>query len=1217
VYFVDNLRVNRSTYQKAIGYVRGAEYLDTYAGAPQSRLIRLKVPVDLPDADTAANDHVGRDGKARLFFYAPDRKRMGGALRVVGDEAMETKATFYFAAAPRFVFGMEGNLTYLPFLHGDSFEWAIRFECGPVPEIEATPSPTPLPTSEPTVEACTFTPFQCFDLFEGNTALWPQDGFEADAQTSITQFTVPESYFNTTLSFSSCALANLNVPDGVYWTLSETCPTGNSGRLPDGRPQHRQHHYDGKSQWEADFFAMASVGSPGSNLTECFRHDGYAVDGLDYNSQHDQENTTMSFFFDIDAIPSFSLGLIALTDVNLTAPIDFEVVTSCPTEPSECPAIDVQCGDTVFDTIDLAESGEFRHKAVYKLDLSSAQPGDTITVSTCHSATTFDTFLSLLDDCPRGTTGATEYDVSVGVLDTNNDVEMGCHANPLASELSFSVDDYWSSSPQGAAGNSSYYALLEPFGNLENGRNGSFAFTLSCGVVVPTPAPTTFVADECVYTEVACGDSLVTNLELFSSDVTESQSSYSTNTTETAVETVYRGANTSVCILEYELDVPAPVWLRSDLEVQEVYDIEGTFEVSVETTTEIVTKTTVEVNVYETQTTTYGTSGLQLFTLNVTDSLLAYTVSFSTCSNVTNYDTHLSLYDDCPTANRFLDQVSYQAHAGNAPSDVLPPVNITLLAANDEAEKCPFADYGPSTLTYQFAVPGVYYLALERYTDGPELLEDLLGRTTAEMSVTCQLPKVEIPSVSPTAAEFDDDFPVVPPEVPEFPVDESGASCDAVDIACGDCINGSLPFLNATVVGLGEYGNETLTEYDSPLAPLWNRSWFDLYSFTVPKGFQNRSNITVIASTCHQRTTADTFMTLYDRCPMNATANASMLGANNDDEFCEDTMAGASTLSVQIVESVTYFLAVERYAFSDVVLTDPNATSVDYVLCLSCDEEIPPVLPTPCEAQEVVCGDVISGYLGWTNKSNATGYSYYDLYLLKTPVDAENVTIYVHTCSPHTTFDTYLSAYDQCPTNTTTNVTVLGANDDDATCSASSGGTDAGASGLHFMANGRREYYYLGVEKYAHAVDNLFEDGVEYPYTLTVDCAVPEEPIEPEPQCPTKQLQCNSPVRGQLGYVGLSNSSTPSYDPEETFHVYQINVTDAQFYNISLIAHTCSEQTTFVSTRAFHVLMTFVCFSKMHFLCTICFFNIECHSGTSFLCYHRTPTCRYTQRAPL
>jgi hypothetical protein len=160
-----------------------------------------------------------------------------------------------------------------------------------------------------------------------------------------------------------------------------------------------------------------------------------------------------------------------------------------------------------------------------------------------------------------------------------------------------------------------------------------------------------------------------------------------------------------------------------------------------------------------------------------------------------------------------------------------------------------------------------------------------------------------------------------------------------------------------------------------------------------------------------------------------------------------------------------------------------------------------------------------------------------------------------------------LSAYDQCPTNTTTNVTVLGANDDDATCAASSGGTDAGASGLHFMANGGREYYYLGVEKYAHAVDNLFEDGVEYPYTLTVDCAVPEEPKEPEPSCPTQQLSCNQVVRGQLGYVGLSNASTPSYDPEDTFHVYQINVTDAQYYNVSLVAHTCSEHTTFVSAK--------------------------------------------------
>ena len=38
-------------------------------------------------------------------------------------------------------------------------------------------------------------------------------------------------------------------------------------------------------------------------------------------------------------------------------------------------------------------------------------------MSTCHPSTQFDTYLSLLDDCPVETTGATEYDINVGQYD--------------------------------------------------------------------------------------------------------------------------------------------------------------------------------------------------------------------------------------------------------------------------------------------------------------------------------------------------------------------------------------------------------------------------------------------------------------------------------------------------------------------------------------------------------------------------------------------------------------------------------------------------------------------------------------------------------------------------------------------------------------------------------------------------------------------------------
>jgi hypothetical protein len=1145
-YFVDNVKVNRSTYQKYIGTVHGAEWLDTYSSSAVSRLIRVVVPDSLPDAVSAVNIANGRDGKASLFYFSPNRKTMGGQLFIIGDEEMVTKSTFYFAGAPRFVFGLEGNSTYLPMEQGDSIEYAIRFECGSTPPVAATPSPTPIPTSEPTVEACVFEPFTCFDLFEGTTSEWPV-GSEADAATTISQFSIPPSYFNTTLSFSSCILADLDVPEGVYWSLTETCSYGTTSARPDGRPIHRQHYSAGKLAEEAEYMVFGAVND--GNMSECFRHDGYAVDGFD---DYAVVNTTMSFFFDVDEIPTFSLGLAALTNVNLTEALSFEVVTSCPSEPAECPYVDLSCGDTVYDMIDLNDAGEFRHKATYRLVLDDAVAGDLVTVSTCNPATTFDSFLSLLDDCPQRTTGATEYDLPVSVLGTNNDVEGTCPANELASELSFYYDDYAASSA-GLAGNSSYYVLLEPFGNLANGANGSYALTVTCGVTPsPTPAPTTFVEDSCSYTETSCGEILMTSLEVFSSDVTESSTSHTTNTTETTVEVTETGVNSTSVAMEYEIVAAAPNWLREDITVQEVFDIEGSFECSVKSTTETVVNKVTEVTVTETLTTTYGTTGVELFTLNVTDALLDYSISFSTCSNSTNYDTHLSLYDGCPTANAYLDT---QWNGENS----LAAVNVSLLAVNDEADSCAYGSYGPSTLNYQFATAGVYYVALERYTDGADLLEDLIGKTTAEFSVECSIPTTP-PTFAPTYAPTPI-ATIIDIDVPDVDDYEEETCETATEISCGECMNGTLPFLNATVVGQGFYGNETVYAYDSPEAALWNGSWFDLYSFSVPSGYENRSNITVVASTCNSGTTADTYMTLYDSCPSNSTANATILGVNNDDDTCSDTTAGASSISIMVTQDVTYYLAIERYSASDVVLTDPNATALDYVLCVSCDEEVPEVIPTPCVAEELVCGDVIYGYLGWSNSSNSSSYSYYDVYRLASPRNSENLTMTVHTCNSGTNFDTYLSAYDACPTNTSTNVSVIGSNDDADTCTA----TDIGASSLEFVVDSEdKEYYYLSVEKYAHGVENLFEDGAQYSYVLTVDCSVEEDDDYVEETCePEAVLQCGDIVKNQIGYIGLSNTSSPMYDPDETYHIYQVNISDSSFWNVSIYAHTCSEYTTF------------------------------------------------------
>jgi hypothetical protein len=93
--------------------------------------------------------------------------------------------------------------------------------------------------------------------------------------------------------------------------------------------------------------------------------------------------------------------------------------------------------------------------------------------------------------------------------------------------------------------------------------------------------------------------------------------------------------------------------------------------------------------------------------------------------------------------------------------DFDPAVNVTLLAAKDKAESCAYGDYGSSTLSYTFSTPGIYFLALEKYTDGPSLLGDLLGKTMADFTASCAIPTnaptpiptlYEGPIIRPTAA---------------------------------------------------------------------------------------------------------------------------------------------------------------------------------------------------------------------------------------------------------------------------------------------------------------------------------------------------------------------------------------------------------------------------------------------------------------------------------
>lgn len=319
------------------------------------------------------------------------------------------------------------------------------------------------------------------------------------------------------------------------------------------------------------------------------------------------------------------------------------------------------------------------------------------------------------------------------------------------------------------------------------------------------------------------------------------------------------------------------------------------------------------------------------------------------------------------------------------------------------------------------------------------------------------------------------------------------------------------------------------------------------------------------------------YLSLYDACPAYASSDLNIIAANDDDESCTLSDAGASSIDmtsqfdVTLNTSAQYYLAVERYALGADLVFDPGF-NYTYELTLNCFEvEItgPPCpAPTPLE-----CGECIKGYLGYgyDNSSNTstleTTPKMYQMFEVNISEAYYNTTITATTCLADTNFDTYLSLYNREPCDETrfgnqSALRVLGANDDDDECMLS----DAGASSLTYTSS-KPENVYLGLEKYALGEDFHFELTESYDYEVCLICEIvtPEPTPAPSPAptiitpaptpfvCDVIDLQCGDTVYGFLGY-NITNETM--LDDPVNYVLYAVNLTD-DLYNLTISASTC------------------------------------------------------------
>ena len=552
-----------------------------------------------------------------------------------------------------------------------------------------------------------------------------------------------------------------------------------------------------------------------------------------------------------------------------------------------------------------------------------------------------------------------------------------------------------------------------------------------------------------------------------------------------------------------------------------------------------------------------------MYAVNISEAFYNTTVYATTCMDTTSFDTHLSLFDMCPsTAGLY----------GNG--------SVSLLAANDDDETCELSDAGASTMSYTVDEAGTYYMAIEKASLGFDGMNSMsFDKDTSYDYELCLICEVEPPAPSPT---------------PEPPVE-----CPTRELNCGDTVFGYLGYnvsANASAPGGGFF------LLDEPLSHV-------LYKVNLTGLF----NATISASTCADETNFDTFVSLFDGCPLDPSENATVLTSDDDAETCFQTSSGASDLRWDVTRDGFYYLGVEMYAQGMDLVWQPGRDYY-YELTLECgivDTPAPTVLPTQeptpepteeptpqptfyCDFIPVQCGDAVTGYLGYVN--NATGvndtvpttfvtYGFtaafnktlYPWYLF-------NTTVHASTCSDQTNFDSYVSVYNECPTDPAQDPLVLDANDDDDQCFD----TNAGASTAGPVYINGSQTLFVTVERFSDQ-QLKWSPNELYQFELSVICqAITEEPtpaptplfieptdpptplptpkptprptprptleptLEPTPhECEYIPIECDQKIAGTLAY-NVTNFTTP----DSTVHIYGFNVSSV-WANKSIYVSTC------------------------------------------------------------
>lgn len=187
-----------------------------------------------------------------------------------------------------------------------------------------------------------------------------------------------------------------------------------------------------------------------------------------------------------------------------------------------------------------------------------------------------------------------------------------------------------------------------------------------------------------------------------------------------------------------------------------------------------------------------------MYALNISESYFNTTITATTCLAGTNFDTYISLYDQCPSTAAYVE-------TGWSNGSVL------LLAGNDDDSECGLTDSGGSSFEYTVTEAGTFYLGVEMASIGSVSFD----KETSYDYELCLICDVEV---------VDDD-------------DEEEFECPVITLNCGDTAVGYLGYnvsANSSAAGGGFF------MLDDPIT-------HQLYELNISDSLYN---LTISASTC-------------------------------------------------------------------------------------------------------------------------------------------------------------------------------------------------------------------------------------------------------------------------------------------------------------------------------------------------------------------------------